>query len=187
MKPPFSLTDADLRRRVFWPLLGLTLLIIFVFNLTGAPLNTAAAPCGILSYELAGSVSNAEAILASWDSIARERAAFSLGLDFLFIPVYVSAITCGCGMAAGALRRRGWPLASLDAAAGIAWGLFLAGLLDVVENIALSIVLFGIPTAPWPQVAYWCALPKFALVFFGIVYAFLGAAVHFSTVYLKRK
>ncbi|MBU0512255.1 MAG: hypothetical protein KKD28_05190 [Chloroflexi bacterium] len=163
------------RGRIFWPLLALTVLIMLVFGVTGAPMNTEAAPYGVISFEVAGSVARAGQILASWDAVARERAAFGLGLDFLFIPVYALTISLGCVMAADVLRRHAWPLASPGAV--LIWGVFLAALLDVIENIALTITLFGSVLSPWPQIAQWCAVPKFALLFLGLVYALFGAVV----------
>ena len=134
-----------------------------------------AAPLGIISYELAGTVEEAQAILDSWDSSAQLHAAFALGFDYVFMLAYSTTIGLACVMAAGALRSRDWPLAGVGA--GLAWGQWLAASLDAVENIALTAMLFGAVASPWPQVAYWCALVKFALVFLGLVYAFYGGVV----------
>ena len=173
MTHPLAFIPPNWRGRVFWPLLALTLLLMLVFGVTGTPLNTEAAPDGVVSFEVAGSVARAEQILASWDAVARERAAFGLGLDFLFIPVYALTISLGCVMASDALRRRSWPLAS--PAAALIWGIFLAALLDVIENIALTTILFGSVSSPWPQIAQWCAVPKFGLLIVGLAYALYGA------------
>ncbi len=174
MTHPLAFIPSNWRGRVFWPLLALTVFIMLVFGVTGTPLNTEAAPYGVISFEVAGSVAHAEQILASWDAAARERAAFGLGLDFLFIPVYALTISLGCVMASDVLRRHAWPLASPSVV--LIWGVFLAALLDVIENIALTIIMFGLVSSPWPQVAQWCAVPKFGLLFVGLVYALYGAA-----------
>jgi len=164
---------------VFLPLLVLTLLLMIVLNVVGAPLSTDAATNGIVSFELAGSVSQAHRIIDSWDNATRIRAAFSLGLDFLFLVAYSTTIALACAWAAGVIRARGWPLAS----AGIllAWGQWLAALLDAVENTALVIILFGSVTEPWPQIARWCAVFKFVLVLSGLVYAAFGAVAWIAT------
>ncbi|MBC8507543.1 MAG: hypothetical protein ISR58_01440 [Anaerolineales bacterium] len=176
MNHPFSSILRERRGRYFWPLVVFTVLIMLTLNLAGIPLTTDAAPAGIVSYEFAGNVTGAEKILASWDNVARERAAFVQGLDFLFIPFYAGAIALGCLMALGVLLDRGWGLASVGVP--LAWLVFLAGLLDVVENIALVVMLFDMPANPWPQIAYWCAAPKFIFVVLGILYSVLGAVVH---------
>lgn len=152
--------------------LGLMLLL----NLTGAPLTTSAAPTGIVSYELAGSVEKAAAILASWDATAQRAAAFNLGLDYLFMLAYGLAFSLACWMAGDTLRARGRPLASL--ARPLATGAWLAAAFDAVENFALtSMLLGGAASAPWPGVARLCALLKFALLFVGLVYASYGLVV----------
>ena len=172
---PFDFIPPGRWPRFFWPLLGLTVLLIFVFAVSGAALTTKAAPYGVVSFELAGSVENAQKILTSWDADAQIRAAFGLGLDFLFMVLYAITIAFGCGMAARVLQRRNWPLARWGNL--LAWAVILAALLDVIENLALTIVLFGNITSPWPEIARWCAIPKFVLIFIGIVYVLYGAVV----------
>ncbi len=172
MQNPFSFIAERARGRIFWPLVLSTVLAMAVMNISGAPLTTAAAPAGIVSYELAGSVTHAGQVLASWDEAALQRAAFVQGFDFLFIPLYVSAIALGCALASSVLARRGWALAWLGSVLG--WGLILAGLLDIVENIALLVMLFNAPADPWPAIAYWCAIPKFGLIVMGLLYALFG-------------
>jgi hypothetical protein len=56
-------------------------------------------------------------------------------------------------------------------------GVILAGTLDVIENISLLVLLFGRVGAPWPQIAAWCAVPKFALIFLALVYALYGGVI----------
>jgi hypothetical protein len=66
-----------------------------VFRVLDVPLRTDAAPDGIVSFELAGTIGRAGEILASWGTLselgglsifqpARTDLAFSLGLDYLF-------------------------------------------------------------------------------------------------------
>jgi hypothetical protein len=163
------------QKHLFGLFLGLTLVLIVVFGTTGVPLNTEAAPYGVVSFELAGSEERAKAILSSWDPSARERAAFGLGLDFLFIPVYTIAIALGCTLASRGMRSREWPLAKVGKPLIV--GVCLAGLLDVVENISLLVILFDSVSSPWPQIAAWCAGPKFGFIFLALVYALYGGVI----------
>jgi hypothetical protein len=172
---PFDFIPPGWWPRFFWPLLGLTLLLMVAFGVTGAPLTTEAAPYGVVSFELAGNVENMHRILNSWDANTQLRAAFGLGLDFLFMVVYAGTVAFGCGIASRVLQRSQWPLAR--AGNLLAWGLILAALLDAVENIALTNVIFGAVVSPWPEIARWCALPKFVLLFIGIVYVIYGGVV----------
>jgi len=175
MRHPFQSIPANKRPKIFWPLLVITLFLMALLNLEGKPMVTPAAPLGIVSFELAGSVSQAQQILASWDQKAQLSAAFSLGLDYVFILAYSAAIGLACIWTADALHRRNWPLAWVGAP--LAWGQWLAAALDATENIALVVILFGTVQAPWPEVARWCAIFKFSLIFLGLVYAFFGLVV----------
>ena len=161
--------------RFFWPLLGLTILLMIIFGITGAPLTTETAPYGVVSFELAGTVDVIEQILDSWNAEAQLRAAFGLGLDYLFMVVYASTIALGCGMAARILKDSGWPLYRWGNL--LSWLVILAAFLDVIENLALTTVLFGAVVSPWPEIARWCAIPKFVLIFIGIVYVIYGGVV----------
>ena len=175
MSHPFQRLSPASARRAFIPLLVITLVVMAILSLVSASLTTQAAPLGIISYELAGSAAKAQSILDSWDSLTQLHAAFALGFDYVFMLAYSITIGLACVMAAGVLRGRGWPLAGIGA--GLAWGQWLAAGFDAVENIALTAMLFGVVASPWPQVAYWCAVFKFGLIFLGLVYAFYGGVV----------
>ena len=172
---PFDFIPLGWWPRFFWPLLGLTVLLMAAFAITGAPLTTEAAPYGIVSFELAGSVENAQAMLKSWEANAQLRATFGLGLDYLFMVVYASTIAFGCGIVSHFMHRKDWPLAKWGNL--LAWAVILAALLDGIENAALTTIIIGTVVSPWPEIAYWCAIFKFALIFVGIVYVLYGTVV----------
>ena len=172
--PYNSLKPVD-QKRLFVLVLVITLLLIVVNNFINAPLITDSAPYGIISFELAGTSQAAMQILDSWDVQAEKHAAFGLGIDYLFMPAYALAIGLACVLSAGVVQARRWPLAGLGLV--LAWALWLAALLDAIENIALVTILFGTVTDPWPAIAYWCAMVKFGLVFVGMIYAFYGLVI----------
>ena len=172
---PFDFLPTRYWQRFFWSLLGLTIVLMIVFGISGAPLTTTAAPYGVVSFELAGSVEKTDLILSSWDADVQLRAAFGLGLDYLFMAVYASTIALGCGIAAQVLRRTGWPLGSWGSLLG--WAVILAAILDSIENFALTTLIFGSVDSPWPEIARWCAIFKFTLIFIGIVYVTYGGVV----------
>ncbi len=162
-------------RRIFIPMLLLTFGMMLVMNFVAVPLETDAAPYGIISYELAGSASRSAKIVASWDDTARLRASFSLGLDYLFLVIYSTTIGLACVWAASILRSNGWRMAVIGSP--LAWGLWLAAALDALENAGLTIILFGGDALCWAPIARWAALAKFAIILVGITYAFLGLIV----------
>ena len=170
---PYQSVSPKHRVAVFLSFLALTLALMIALLLIDVPLQTTAAPKGIASYELAGSVTEAQRILASWNPTARLYAAFSLGLDYLYMPAYAIAIGLACAWAAELWsRRRGW-LALVGV--GLAWGLMVAALCDAIENVALVTMLLSGVREPWPAVAFGCAAVKFALTGAGLVYALIGA------------
>ncbi len=169
MSHPLNFISHDDRKRVFFPLLALTVVLFAVFRVLNAPLVTSAAPSGIVAFELAGSAEKSAAILASWDETAGLFAAFGLGLDYLFMPCYALALSLGTLLAAG--RHGGW-FKALGALAG--WGALAAALFDAVENFILWKILPGATASPWPELAAVCAQVKFGLILLGLVYALAG-------------
>ena len=169
MKHPLEDVSSTSRKPLFWAFLAGTVVLFAVFRVLNAPLVTAAAPGGIVTFELAGNVKKAADILLSWDERADLFAAFGLGLDYLFMPFYALALGFGTLLAAG--RHTGW-LKSLGVWAG--WGALVAALFDAVENFALWQILSGTLAQPWPELAAFCAQVKFGLLLLGLVYALVG-------------
>lgn len=176
MYHPFSSLSSKNLKRTFWTLFLINAFVMVVLNVIGSPLTTKAAPYGIISYEFAGNVQKAEQILESWDINAKLHTALSLGFDYVFLLTYSTTIGIACVWTARILHDSTWPLAHIGIP--LAWGQWLAAVLDVIENSALIFMLFGSLVDPWPQIAYWCALFKFLFVFLGVVYAIYGLIVY---------
>ena len=169
---PYQRISPKHRVAVFLSFLALTVALMITLLLIDVPLQTTAAPKGIVSYELAGSVTEAQRILASWNPTARLYAAFSLGLDTLYIPAYAIAIGLACAWAAELWnKRRGW-LALIGV--GLAWALMVAALCDAIENVGLVTMTLSGVREPWPALARGCAVVKFLLIGAGLVYALIG-------------
>jgi hypothetical protein len=169
MPHPLNFVPEKSRKPLFIAFLVWTLFLFAIFRPLSAPLNTSAAPSGIVSFELARTPENAQAMIASWDARAQLFAAFGLGFDFLFMPSYALAIALGALLAAG---RHPGAFAKLGA--WIGWGTFAAALFDAVENIGLWNSLLGGFNSAWPAVSFWCASFKFALILLGIFYGLVG-------------
>jgi hypothetical protein len=170
---PHTAAGRSVRRGLLWPaLLALTIILTVALQVVDAPLKTPAAPQGIVSYEFAGTTAAAQGILDSWDAGAKVHAGFSLGLDYLYMPVYALTIGLACAWAARMLGSKKHGLGSLGRV--LTFGLGLAALLDALENYALTTMLFSAAAVPWPAVARWCATGKFALIIVGLVYVVAG-------------
>jgi hypothetical protein len=169
MRHPLTFIPSDKRKPTFLPLLALTLVLFAVFRVLDTPLRTAAAPNGIVSFELAGSPGNAQAMVASWSEYARLFAAFGLGIDFLFMPIYALALSLGILLAAG---RHPGKFESFGVWMG--WGALIAPLFDAVENYGLLHSLLSPLFSLWPVGSAVSATIKFFLLIIGLAYALIG-------------
>jgi hypothetical protein len=186
MKHPLEFFPVHLRKPFFFAFLILTLLLLAIFWILDQPLRTEAAPRGVVSFELAGSPLAAREITESWKklstllsatgkpnpdivNVAYVFAAFGLGLDYLFMPVY--ALALGFATLLVAQKQTG-RIHLLLVLAG--YGAFAAALFDAVENYALFQVLLGKVGSSYPEIAASCATVKFGLLVFGILVALIG-------------
>ena len=164
MTHPLVALAPEKRVRWFVPLLIATLLLTFLFRFIGPSQPT------IVDFELAGSVPKAQAIIDAWSETDRIRAGFSLGIDYLYMPVYSMTIALACVLAAFVLKSKTWRSIGLL----LAWGLWAAAIFDATENVALFTELLGNNVAPYPQIAQLCATIKFGLILAGLLYAAVG-------------
>lgn len=160
-----------LRRPVFLIALVLTIVVAW---LMAAPLTTDHAAFGIVSLELARSPEVAELVIGSWSPEQQALAAAGVRWDFLWLIAYSTTLSLACVWAADVLGR--WEfLAKIGLF--LAWLIWLAALLDAVENVALLQMLGGSSAAFWPALSYWCALIKFDIVILALLYVVTGGLV----------
>jgi hypothetical protein len=188
MKHPLNFLPPSSRKPLFFAFLTGTLILFAVFRILDAPLQTSTAPNGIVSFELAGTPFQAQAILNSWHEMALlpssvegesvpgmvsrayAFAAFGLGIDYLFMPVYATALALGILLAAG--KHESW-FATFGAWLG--WGAYAAAIFDAVENYALArMLLMNQVWSPYPEIAAVSATVKFGLLALGLVFALVG-------------
>jgi hypothetical protein len=122
-------------------------------------LKNTASPLGMVSFELCAYTANCHEIVGAWTTHAQIMAALSLGLDYLFMVAYPAAICFGLLWAAPRLRP-----AFQRVATALAWGIWLAGVADAVENYHLFQMLLGQPSTWHPWAATAAATLKFALL-----------------------
>jgi hypothetical protein len=165
---------SDRSQRLLFTILLLGVLALSTFlTVLGSPLQTEQAPSGIVSFELAGSGAAAARILASWpegERNLRDLARLHLGVDFVYLVLYPALLSLACARVA--LRLRARPAARIGSV--LAWLLPLAGLLDAAENVALLRMLGDGPSDAMAQLAWACAVPKFALVLAALAYSVGG-------------
>jgi hypothetical protein len=167
---PSGLTD--------WLVLGL--LVALTLGLAPKTNQRSLKPPGkaswnIVSLELAGNEEKASAIIASWEKGEVNDALSSLYWDNFFLLAYSTAIALGCVMAADRLHAPG--ILEYNLAILLAWAQWLAALLDITENFALDKMLRGAVKSPWPQIARWCAIPKFIIIVAGLGYVAIAVII----------
>ncbi|HWI52566.1 MAG TPA: hypothetical protein VNT01_10550 [Symbiobacteriaceae bacterium] len=184
MQYPLARLSGTIRGRLLTIFLVGTLALWAVSWLMGAHLTTNAAPAGIISFELAGSLDHAQAIMRSWDMREHIMAAFGLGLDYLFLIAYSTFFGLACLSAGDAAKAVGSHMSVL--AIPLAWGQWLAAGLDAVENVALVSLLLGSTWPTWPPVAWFCSSFKFALIGAALIYIVWGAGLRTLEDFLTR-
>lgn len=142
--------------------------LLIAMQTLDVPLKTPDAPRGIVSFELAKDMAASRKILNSWNARAKKHAAFSLGLDFIFLIVYAIFISLACVQVGKALQDRSSLLATVGGA--LAWAQFLAAIFDIVENLALIALLRNSERLWLPTVARASAIIKFSIVSAGLIY-----------------
>lgn len=169
---PFQLIPAVVFRWALRISLSLAVLLFGILLWQGAPLRNEASPLGIVSLELAGTPERAARILESWQlraaapagpgeqqaaiqqpSHSAAEAAFrSLLLGFPFLLSYALGLSLASLRAGGRLG------------VAFAWLIWLAALLDAVENTLLLRLMSEGAHSPLPEFAFVCAAAKFLLV-----------------------
>jgi hypothetical protein len=173
IRHPFEWLPESEQRAAFWTLFAVTVVVIGFMQIVSGPLITDAAPQGIVSFEFAGDIPNAEKMIDSWGQKERIYAGLSLGLDYLFLVLYSCTIALGCVLATRGMSTEFF----IKTGVVLAWAQFAAALLDCLENFALIKLLLGSGEAAWSCLAFWCAGPKFFIVGVGLVYIVIGAVV----------
>jgi len=165
---PLQFVPPARRKPVFRFSLSMAAACFVIFQtLLDPPLRTGLST-GIVSFEFAGTAQVAADMVAGWTWHARLMAAFGLGFDFLFMPLYATALSSGLLLITEHLQA-GWRRPAYL----LGWGAYLAIPFDAIENIALFSILNGNLGAN-PQIAFGCAAIKFGLLGLGLGYALLA-------------
>lgn len=145
-----------------------SLLMILLLCWQGRELILPATPSGILALEFANTPEKLNYVLSFWN---KETVQVNILIDFFFVIVYtwffVIAVT---GSAAKWQQRYMVQFGAM----GIRLA-FLAGMLDIVENILMLQSIHGHYTVSSLQLTWYCAAIKFAIVIILFLYVLLTA------------
>lgn len=163
----------------------LTVVVAVGLQLLGSSLITETAPLGIISFEFAGDMDSAQAILASWRHELRVYAGLNLGVDYLFMIAYGVTIGLGCVLVAQKWQDKQSKFVMMGVL--LAWGSIGAAVFDAFENLALIQILLGSLNEVLPVVAKLCAGTKFFLVGAGLLYLLGGTLIPLFAPLKKNK
>jgi hypothetical protein len=127
--------------------------------------------------ELAGTSSRAATVIKGWtDSGTLANAVLLQGWDDWFLIVYPLAFALACIIVADL-----WAGPAHALGVALAWASLAMMVLDFLENRAINRMLAGNVEAPWPQLAFTCAAPKFAILLLATLYVAAGLIARLST------
>ena len=136
-------------------------------------------PHGIISFELAKDKTRADDIMKAWGEKATSGAGGKklidvaqkdIKIDFAFILCYAALMGFTCFWIAAAQENNF--VASVGLTLG--WSVAIAGLLDVIENLALLRMIASGASDLLAKIAFWSALPKLIIIlYFALPYILL--------------
>jgi hypothetical protein len=152
-------------------LLPFLVLIIFTMSYFNSFIKNDICTSGITSFELAKKLDKMTLIVHSWDAKALTAVNMSMRFDFLFIIIYVNFIVLILKWMIKGLNTTSfnYKLGKLFMKITL-----LAGLFDIVENIALIRILLGNLIQLNTSVSYYFASAKFALLAVAILYILIN-------------
>ncbi|MBL0884511.1 MAG: hypothetical protein IBJ16_14410 [Chitinophagaceae bacterium] len=143
-----------------------SLILIFVLRWQGKELITALTPNGILALEFANTPEKLATVLSIWNKQAVQN---NILLDFLFVIAYTAFFIFGVANSAVQWTNR---FMQQLGATGIRMA-FLAGILDVVENILMLQSINGYYSLWSLQLTWYCAAIKFGIVILLLLFMLL--------------
>lgn len=114
-------------------------------------------PPGIIAFELAGTIENANQMVAQWEALnAIPLKKFSLFFDYIFILGYAGSLFL--------VFQEWWKRTDKKWIMYFSYVPILAGILDGIENLGLLQIIYGEGTQFSASLAFYCASVKFALL-----------------------
>jgi hypothetical protein len=150
-----------------------TIIMLVVMSKTGAPLKTPATPIGILNLEFASNTESVNVILLAWQKTTAtdniKAAIINTMLDFIFLLFYSLFLNGLCYNIAS-------KLIGMLAITGkiIAKAAFLAGVLDVIENMGMLLSLNNHLNNTIVMVTFIAAAIKWFIVLVILLYIIVG-------------
>jgi hypothetical protein len=141
----------------FWIFLAAAIIFIFWMKYYLAPFRSA----DIVKYEMAKTTESAALLIRHWTENGKIHSATrSIYIDFIFIIVYCLAISTACRYMSVLTRNN----ILIKAGFFFSYLIFLAGIFDVIENVAMLKSLQQKLTNSTISLAYKMAISKFSII-----------------------
>jgi hypothetical protein len=174
MKHPFDSLSAGAVRKIYWIFLGLTALVAIImgelgkFQPEGAPEGTVRTSPTI-DFEFANTPEKWNALQQFCGAPGMDALRVQTYVDYVFLMCYSTLI--GAGVIGVSRASRSGAVRAL--APALAWGQWLSGVLDGIENFGLLQNANGPVSQTWLNVTVACATLKFALIVIGVLFIFI--------------
>lgn len=122
-------------------------------------------PPNIVAFELAGNIATAQDIISIWSPEQIDKVKTSIYLDFGFILAYCSAFMFACR---GAANYSGVQF-FIKTSKQLVWIIWLAGLCDAIENMAMLRTLVEISQTS-VSMSFYFATVKFSILLIALIF-----------------
>ena len=126
-------------------------------------------PPNIVAFELAGSVASAQEIISDWGPDQIDKVKTGIYFDFGFILAYCSAFMFACRAASNFSGVQFF----IKTGQQLAWIVWIAGLCDAIENIALLKTLNEV-TQTSTSIAFYFATIKFGILLIALIFVLIS-------------
>jgi hypothetical protein len=126
-------------------------------------------PPNIVAFELAGNITTAQEIISIWSPEQIDKVKTSIYLDFGFILAYCSAFMFACLAAANYSGVQFF----IKTGKQLVWIIWLAGLCDAIENIAMLRTLGEISQTS-VSTAFYFATVKFCILLIALIFVLIS-------------
>jgi len=126
----------------------------------------------IIAFELAGNTATAQSIISNWSPEQINNVKTSIYLDFGFILAYCSAFMFACRAASNFSGVQFFIKTGLQ----LSWIVWLAGLCDAIENIAMLRTLSELSQTS-VSIAFYFATIKFGILLIALIFVLISLVI----------
>jgi len=187
MKHPYERLSPRVLWGVYWLAFTANFIFQFGFTMGGHQHTPEAVAAGVhfstLDLELAASPERVAEILDALGEKGRESMAWGATVQMIWPFFYANALAAGIVALYRGARFKGKALAF---ARTMAWGAWLAGAADFIENPLIILMLNGTFASPLPEIKYVITIVKFGSLLIALTYLLIAVGWNFKAGVLRH-